>query len=161
MTAAGPLVLRFVLAVLLAVHACHWLFGAFAGPALGAGGLAATTTYFAATGMSFAFPFVLTTGIVKLIGSFLLFAGFFTRTASLVLIAFELVRVVLIEARWGFFLNWSLDPARGHGLEHSFLILGVLVSLVFTGAGVWSLDGLRARTDEARAAGRARIRDHA
>lgn len=161
MIAAGPLVLRVTLAALLAAHGSHWLFGAFAGPALGPGGLASTTAHFASAGMGFAQAYVLAAGIVQLAGSVLLFVGLLTRLTCAILIVLELVRVAVDSARWGFFLNWTIDPARGHGIEYSLLILAVLLCLIFSGAGDWSIDGMRARSGEALAAGRARIRDHA
>lgn len=161
MAPAGLLVLRVVLAVLLAVHAAHWLFGTFAGTALGPGGLTATTTYFAATGLRPAFLFVLIAGIAQMAGSGLLVIGLFTRLVSIVLIGVELVRLSFDSARWGFFLNWALDPTRGHGIEYAVLVIAVLTCLAFAGAGEWSIDGVRDRTRAARVAGRARIRDHA
>jgi uncharacterized membrane protein YphA (DoxX/SURF4 family) len=62
------------------------------------------------------------------------------------------------SARWGFFLNWRLDPTRGHGMEFSLLLIGGLACLCVTGAGRWSIDGVRSRSAAARAAGRARLR---
>jgi putative oxidoreductase len=161
MAPAGLLVLRVVLAALLAVHAAHWLFGTFAGAALGPGGLTATTTYFAATGMGPAFLFVLIAGIAQLAGGTLLVIGLFTRVVSVVLIVIEVVRVSFDSARWGFFLNWALDPTRGHGIEYAVLVMATLACLAFAGAGEWSIDEVRDRTRAARVAGRARIRDHA
>lgn len=161
MAPAGLLVLRVVLAALLAVHASHWLFGSFSGASLGPGGLTATTTYFAATGLGPAFLFVLLAGIIQLGGSLLLVVGLFTRAVSIALIAIELVRVSFDSARWGFFLNWALDPTRGHGIEYGVLMMGALTCLALAGAGEWSIDGIRAHSHAALAAGRARIRDHA
>jgi putative oxidoreductase len=161
MAPAGLLVLRVVLAALVAVHAAHWLFGSFSGAALGPGGLTATTTYFAATGLRSAFLFVLAAGIAQLAGSGLLVFGLFTRVVSIVLIVVEVVRLSFDSARWGFFLNWALDPTRGHGMEHAVLVMAALACLALAGAGEWSIDGVRDRTRAARISGRARIRDHA
>jgi uncharacterized membrane protein YphA (DoxX/SURF4 family) len=137
------------------------LFGTFAGAALGPGGLTATSTYFAATGLRPAFLFVLLAGIAQLAGSLFLVLGFFTRAVSIVLILIEVIRLSFDSARWGFFLNWALDPTRGHGIEYALLVIGVLACLAFAGAGEWSIDGVRDRTRAAQVAGRARIRDHA
>jgi uncharacterized membrane protein YphA (DoxX/SURF4 family) len=71
------------------------------------------------------------------------------------------VRVSFDSARWGFFLNWALDPTRGHGSEYAVLVMATLACLAFAGAGEWSIDGVRESTRAARVAGRARIRDHA
>ncbi len=161
MAAAGLLVLRATLAGLLGMHAMHWLFGTFGGESLGPGGLTATTAYFAATGLRPAFLFVVGAGSAQLAGSVLLVAGLFTRPLSLILIVVELIRLSFDTARWGFFLNWALDPTRGHGFEHGLLVLAVLACLALGGAGEWSVDGVRAHRHSARAAGWARVRDHA
>jgi putative oxidoreductase len=161
MVPAGLLVLRVVVAGLVAAHAAHWLFGTFAGSALGPGGLTATTTYFAAAGIRPAFLFVLVGGIAQLAGGVLLIAGLFTRPVSILLSVVEVVRLSFDSARWGFFLNWALDPTRGRGIEHSVLLISAFGCLALAGAGEWSFDGVRFRTYQARVAGRARIRDHA
>jgi uncharacterized membrane protein YphA (DoxX/SURF4 family) len=63
-----------------------------------------------------------------------------------------------LQAPWGFYLNWLNDPTRGHGTEFSFVLIGALVALWLTGPGDWSIDGRRASSQAARAAGRARVR---
>jgi putative oxidoreductase len=161
MAPAGLLVLRVVLAALVAVHAAHWLFGAFAGAALGPGGLTATTTYFSATGLRPAFLFVVAAGVAQLAGGALLVVGLFTRAIAIALIAIETIRLWFDLARWGFFLNWALEPTRGHGMEHAVLVMAALTCLALAGAGDWSIDSVRDRTRAARMAGRVRIRDHA
>jgi putative oxidoreductase len=160
MAPAGLLLLRVALAVLLIVHAAHWLFGSFGGAALGPGGLEAMALYFDGTGLGSAFLFVLIAGSVQLAGGVLLVAGLFTRVASGALLLIEVIKLSFDSARWGFFLNWALDPTRGHGIEFSFIVMAVLGCLALGGAGEWSLDGVRDRTRAARVAGRARIRDH-
>lgn len=161
MAPAGLLVLRLVLAALLAAHGAHWLFGSFGGSSMGPGGLTATTTYFAGTGLGPAFAFVLVAASLQLVGGLLLVAGYFTRVVSVALIVVEVIKVSFDSARWGFFLNWALDPTRGHGIEYSVLVMGVLTCLALGGAGDWSIDAITARTRASQMAGRARIRDHA
>lgn len=159
MAPAGLLLLRAAVAVVLVTHASNWLFGAFAGGGLGRGGLTAASLYFDAAGVGPAFTFVLVAGILQLIAGILLIPGYLTRIACGLAIAVELARISFDTARWGFFLNWTLDPTRGHGMEFGFLMLSALACLALTGAGEWSLDGYRARNHEALAAGRARVRD--
>lgn len=158
MAPAGLLLLRVAIAIVLATHALHWLFGWFAGSGMGSGGLTATSLYFAAAGLGPAFTFVLACGSLQLAGALLLLAGWLTRIASVVLIVVELSKIAFDSARWGFFLNWALDPTRGHGMEFGFVIIGALACLALTGAGEWSIDEVRARTNAALAAGRARVR---
>jgi putative oxidoreductase len=40
----------------------------------------------------------------------------------------------------GFFMNWSGDQ-QGEGFEYHLLALGLALSLIIGGGGVWSLDG--------------------
>jgi putative oxidoreductase len=159
MVNAGLLVLRVTVAAVVAAHGAHWLFGAFDQGGLGAGGLTNLTTYFSAAGLPNPFAFAVTAGVAQLGGGLLLVAGLFTRIAAAALIAVEVVRMAFDSARWGFFLNWSLDPTRGHGIEYGVVLMAVLVCLVLTGAGDWSLDGARAHGQATRAAGRARLRE--
>lgn len=160
MIPAGLLLLRAAVAVVLITHASHWLFGAFAGAGLGPGGPTALSIYYAEAGIRPAFTFVLAGGIAGLAAGILIAAGLFTRIAAGVAILVELIKVSFDTARWGFFINWTLDPTRGHGIELAFLLIAALGCLALTGAGDWSVDGIRARNHAARVAGRARIRGH-
>jgi putative oxidoreductase len=159
MAPAGLLVLRVAIAIALVPHGAHWLFGAFAGDGMGPGGLTTVTAFYAATGLAPAFVFAVTAGTLQFVGGTLLALGVFTRMMAGMLILAEVIKIYFDSARWGFFLNWTLDTTRGHGMEYSVLILGVLSSLALAGGGDWSFDGLRARSTEARVAGRARIRE--
>jgi putative oxidoreductase len=100
-------------------------------------------------------------GALQLVAGVLIGAGWLTRWAALGLGGYLLIAIWKDQARWGFFLNWALDPTRGHGYEFSLLLLGGLLCLAFAGGGEWSIDGLRAETAASRAAGRARLRGRA
>lgn len=158
MIASGLLVLRLTLAVVLIAHGAHDLFGAFAGPGAGQGGLQRTTDYISSLGLKPASLIAIAHGSLELAGGLLIAAGWFTRPAAVVLATYLGFIVYKDSARWGFFLNWMLDPTRGHGMELSVLIIGGLVALCLSGAGDWSIDGRRATSAARRAAGRARLR---
>jgi putative oxidoreductase len=158
MTAPGLLVLRLSLAVVLVAHGAHVLFGAFGGGGAGAGGLSQTAAYMSALGLSPAFPIAVAGGVVQLVGGSLIGTGWFTRSASTVTAAWFTLMLFRDSARWGFFMNWVLDPTRGHGMEFPLLLIGGLACLAVAGAGEWSIDGVRAHSAASRAAGRARLR---
>jgi putative oxidoreductase len=158
MRAVGLVILRATLAVVLAVHGAHVLFGLFGGAGQGPGGLTPTATYFDGVGMSPGYLMAVLAGGIQLIAGVLIGAGWLTRWAALGAVGYLLILIWKDQARWGFFLNWTLDPTRGHGYEHSVLLIGALVCLAFTGGGAWSIDGLRAESAATRAAGRARLR---
>ena len=50
------------------------------------------------------------------------------------------------------------DAGQGHGYEFNLVLIGALVSLMFTGPGALSFDSHRASAAETEALGRARMR---
>jgi putative oxidoreductase len=158
MPAVGLAALRLTLAAILVSHGAHQLFGAFAGPGVGPGGLSASAARLAWLGLEPAMPLAVLRGVIEFVGGALVGAGLLTRWAALAVAGELALTNWKDQSRWGFFLNWTLDPTRGHGAEFSVLLIGALVSLVFAGGGDLSLDGFRARSAASRAASRARIR---
>lgn len=158
MTAPGLLVLRLVLALVLVAHGAHALFGAFAGPGIGPGGLRETATHFNAIGLNPGPLMALLGGVIQLLAGVLIAAGLLTRWASLAMLGYLGMVVWKEHAPWGFFLNWVGDRTRGNGMEYSIVIAGALVCLLLAGAGDWSIDGRRSDRAAARASGRARLR---
>jgi putative oxidoreductase len=161
MTPLGLLVLRLTVAVGLIAHGGHQLFGAFAGPGVGPGGLTATAARLGAAGIEPGFPMAVLAGVIQLSGGLLIAVGLLTRWASVAVLIYLGIVVWKDQMRWGFFLNWVMDPGRGHGLELSLLFAGSLLCLVLAGGGDYSLDGRRANAAAARASGRARLRTRA
>lgn len=158
MAALGLLVLRGALATILVAHGSHILFGAFAGPGIGAGGLTASSAYFSTVGLSPGFAFAVLAGAIQVVGGVCIAAGFMTRAAAAGVITLLALEAWKTQWRWGFFLNWLATPSQGHGIEFSVLLIGALSCLVLGGAGDWSLDGRRAHSAASRASARARLR---
>jgi len=158
MAAIGLVVLRLTLATALLAHGLHQLFGMLAGPGVGPGGLSTTAAYFSAIGVVPGFPAAVLAGAVQVIGGFLIAIGLLTRWASLAVIGYLGVLIWKDQSRWGFFVNWVLDPTRGHGFEYSIVLAGGLLCLVLAGGGEWSMDGRRALSAASRASARARLR---
>lgn len=158
MFSAGLFLLRLVLSAVLVAHGGHVL-GIVRDTGAGPGGLTLAAARYASLGLTPAFALALGDGLLRLVGGGLVGAGLFTRWIAIPLIGLEALQIMKDSARWGFFLNWTSDPTRGHGIEFSLLLMGALACLIFTGAGTWSIDGLRQRSASSRAAGRARLRD--
>jgi putative oxidoreductase len=158
MSAAGLLVLRLTVAFVLISHGGHILFGLGEGGGLGPGGLDEATTRFAKAGLEPGYLIAVIVGVVQFAGGLLIAAGLLSRWATLATILLLLLLVWTQQAQWGFYINWLGDPTRGHGMESSILMIGVLVCLWLAGPGEYSFDGRRAYTMAARAAGRARLR---
>jgi putative oxidoreductase len=161
MTALGLLCVRLALAVVLVAHGAHKLFGVFAGPGIGPGGLDSTVAHFTALGLQPAFLLAVVAGLTQLAGGVLLAVGWFARWAALANLIYIGVGIWADHGRWGLFLNWIEAPGRGHGIEYSIVIAGALLCLILAGAGDASIDGRRANSRAARAAGRARLRGRA
>jgi putative oxidoreductase len=159
MVSVGLLVLRLVIAIVLVAHGGHILFGAFAGPGSGPGGLTNTAAHYASLGLSSGFVLAVIAGVLQLGGGLLVGVGYFTRAMAIAVGALQIMEISTDSARWGFFLNWMNDPTRGHGMEFAIMITGALACLALAGAGEWSIDGVRAHSAAARAAGRARLRE--
>lgn len=158
MTALGLLALRLALAAVFVAHGLHKLFGLFAGPGIGPGGLDATGAYLASIGLTPGYPLAVLAGLTQLLGGALIGVGLLTRWAAAAVALYAIVGLWAEHLKWGVFLNWTRAPDLGHGFEYSLVVLGVLAALMLIGAGDASLDGLFSRSARSRAAGRDRIR---
>jgi len=156
--AFGLVALRLALAVVFVAHGTNKLFGLWAGPGIGAGGLDLTAQFFAGTGLNPAFLLAVVAGIIETAGGLLLVAGYATKVATSLLIAEMLVAMWKVHWSNGFFLNWAGAADRGPGLEFSLVVVGGLVCLLLTGPGEWSIDGQKEAARAERRAGRARLR---
>jgi putative oxidoreductase len=153
MQAYGPAVLRLAVGAVFVAHGAQKLFGVWGG-----GGLSGTAVHLEQLGLAPALPLALLVGIVEFFGGLLLVLGALTLFAAAALAIDMVVAIWKIHLGHGFFLNWSLAPGQGYGFEYNLVLIGALVSLMLTGAGALSIDGSRARSAEARAYGRARLR---
>lgn len=149
----GPAVLRLAVGAVFVAHGAQKLFGVWGG-----GGVAGTAAFFAQLGLAPAYPLAVLVGVVEFAGGLLLIAGAFTLFVSLALAIEMAVAIWKVHLANGFFLNWGLAPGQGHGCEFNIALTGALISLMLTGAGALSIDGQRARSAEAEAYGRARLR---
>ena len=149
----GPAVLRLAVGAVFVAHGAQKLFGIWGG-----GGPTGTAAFFSQLGLSPAFPLALLVGVVEFVGGLMLIAGALTIVAAPLLVLNMLVAIWKVHLANGFFLNWSLTPGQGHGVEFNLVLIGALVSLMLTGPGAFSIDGRRARSAEAEAYGRARLR---
>ena len=159
MIAIGLAILRLTLAVVLAIHGAHTLFGFWAGPGVGPGGLAPTASHFASIGLEPGVYMAVLAGGIQLVGGLLLGIGFLTRWAAAAVLGYLAISSWKQHAPWGFFLNWVNDPTRGHGMEYAIVLMSALFLFVLAGGGDFSIDGRRSQSAAARAAGRARLRN--
>jgi putative oxidoreductase len=149
----GPAVLRLAIGAVFVAHGAQKLFGVWGG-----GGLAGTAGFFGQLGLTPAYPLAILVGLVEFVGGVMLIAGALTLFAALALAVNMAVAIWKVHLANGFFLNWNMVPAQGHGYEFNVALIGALVALMLTGPGALSVDGRRARSAEAEAYGRARLR---
>jgi putative oxidoreductase len=156
MSALGFAVLRLGLAVVFVAHGAHTLFGTWAGPGIGPGGLDHTAAYLDSLGLHPAFLLALLAGLTELAGGCLVGIGYVTRWAALALVGDVGISIWKEQLQWGFFLNWAGETGHGHGVEYSVVLAAALVCLLLAGPGEWSIDGQRDRSAAYRASARAR-----
>jgi putative oxidoreductase len=154
----GLAVLRLAVATVFIAHGAHMLFGLWAGPGIGSGGLDIAAQKFAAAGLAPAFPMAVLAGVIQTAGGVLLAIGWLTRFVAPLLALVMVVAIWKTQFAYGFFLNWVGAADRGQGFEYSLVLIGTLVCLALTGAGEWSIDGQREASRMSRQAGRARLR---
>src|SRR5499426_1231141 len=128
------LIVRVFLGVTFIAHGAQKVFGLFGGP-----GLTGTIGYFqSALGVPPALAVL--AALTECFGGLAVFVGALTRLAALGLIVVMLVAVATVHGRNGFFLNMSLQPGKGHGIEFNLALLGMALALLVGGGGAMSVD---------------------
>jgi putative oxidoreductase len=130
------LIVRVVLGVIFFAHGAQKVFGWFGGP-----GLRGTIDYFR---QSLGIPPAATVlaALIECLGGLAMIVGFLVRPTAVGLIVVMLVAIAKVHWAHGFFLNWSLEPGKGHGFEMNLALIGMALALLVGGAGVLSIDRL-------------------
>ena len=153
MRAYGPAILRLTVGMVFVAHGLQKLLGIWGGP-----GITGTVHMVQRLGFGYGYPLAALLIATEVAGGALLFMGWGTLWVTLALLAEMGIAVWKVHYRNGFFMNWTLAPGKGHGVEYSLVLIGALVCLMLTGPGALSLDEHRSGSAEARAHGRARMR---
>lgn len=127
---SGTLPLRLVGGVVFAAHGAQKLFGWFGGF-----GLEATAGWLTSIGLGPGYPMALLAGGAEFFGGLLLLAGLLVRPASLLLAITMLVAISAVHLNNGLFMS-------NNGYEFALALLALSVSLMISGAGRFSLDGI-------------------
>jgi putative oxidoreductase len=149
----GFTVLRLCVGAVFVAHGAQKLFGTWGGP-----GLSGTTAMVASLGFGLAYPLAILLAVTEFAGGLMLITGGGTLWASLALAVDMAVAVWKVHYQNGFFMNWSLAPNQGHGVEYNLVLIAALIALMLGGPGPLSLDEWRSSRAEARERGRARSR---
>lgn len=128
------LILRLALGIIFVMHGSQKVLGLFGGE-----GLQATVQNFQ-THLGIPPLLGYLAAFTEFLGGIALIAGFLTRLAALG-IGFTMV-VAMWKVHWpnGFFLNWSGELGKGHGIEYNVALLATALALVLAGGGDYSVD---------------------
>jgi len=134
-SALAPLILRIAFATVLWPHGAQLLLGWFGGY-----GYTASMQYFThAAGLSSIIAFLVI--FLEFFGSLAIFFGFLTRITAGALVVLFLGMILTVHFPNGFFMNW-LGNLKGEGYEFHLLGIGILLALVNSGAGRFSIDSV-------------------
>lgn len=125
---AGALALRIPVGIVFAAHGAQKLFGWFGGY-----GLEGTGQFFGSLGLDPGYLMALLAGLVEFFGGLALVAGVLVRPAAAALAFAMLIAIFAVHWSKGFF-------ASGGGYEYALALFAASVSLLFSGAGRFSVD---------------------
>jgi putative oxidoreductase len=121
-------ILRIPVGLILMAHGAQKLFGAFGGY-----GLEGTGQWMASIGLEPGYLMALLAGSAEFFGGLALVIGLLVRPASAVIAFTMLMAIVTVHISNGLFM-------ANNGYEYALTLLIVAVSLVFSGAGSFSID---------------------
>lgn len=130
----GLLILRIVLGVTFIAHGGQKVFGWWQGP-----GLSGFVSHLHQSGIPV--PLAYLAAFTEFGGGLAVLIGLLTRLAALGLCCVMTVAIYQVHWVHGFFMN----GAKGQGFEYPLALLAMALGLVFTGAGVLSIDHLLTR----------------
>lgn len=136
MDSLSPLFLRVPLGVIFMAHGSQKLFGLFGGE-----GVSVTLKTFEEK-LGIPPIFTILAMIAEFGGGLGVLLGCFTRLSALGIASVMAVAIYKVHLANGFFLNMACQPGRGHGIEFNIALIGMALSLMFSGGGRWALDRL-------------------
>lgn len=133
--------LRLCLFYIFWMHGAQKVLGMYHGP-----GLQGFAGYLAGSGVPPAMAYI--AAFSEFLGAFGMLFGFLTRIAAFGLICNMAYATYAVHAKWGFFMNWTGEPGRGHGYEYSMALLCMALALLIGGGGNLSVDRMIAPKDK-------------
>jgi putative oxidoreductase len=129
-------IVRVVLGVIFFAHGAQKVFGWFGGP-----GLRGAINYFSQS-LGIPAPLTVLAALTECFGGLAMIVGFLVRPAAVGFIVVMLVAIAKVHWQNAFFLNWSLEPGKGHGFEMNLALIGMALAVLVGGAGIFSIDRL-------------------
>ncbi|MEK8022263.1 MAG: DoxX family protein [Candidatus Hydrogenedentota bacterium] len=131
------LITRVFLGAVFLPHGLQKTLGAFGGY-----GFSGTMEFMTGMGMPWIVALLVVAG--ESLGALGLITGFLTRLSAFGIVAIMSGAIVMVHAKFGFFMNW-FGNQQGEGVEYHLLAMGMAFALLVGGAGRWSVDGFIAR----------------
>ena len=128
------LIARVFLGFVVFPHGAQKLFGWFGG--YGYSGTMGFLT--GAAGLPWVVAFLVI--IIEVFAALFLVFGFLTRLAAFGIIVNFLGIVFSSMLHNGFFMNWTMQPNKGEGLEYFILLFGLAIISLIAGGGKASVD---------------------
>jgi putative oxidoreductase len=126
--AAGAMALRIPVGIIFVAHGAQKLFGWFGGY-----GLEGTGQFFGSVGLNPGYLMALLAGAAEFFGGLALIVGVLVRPAAAALSVAMLIAIFAVHFSKGFFLD------KG-GYEYALALFAAALSLLFSGAGRFSVD---------------------
>jgi putative oxidoreductase len=126
------LILRLTLGIVFFPHGAQKMLGWFGG-----GGFAGTMAGMTKMGLPAVVVFLVILG--EFFGSLGLIFGFLSRLAAAGIGIIMLGAIFTVHLKNGFFMNW-MGSQKGEGVEYHLLVLGIVLAILATGSGRWSID---------------------
>ena len=130
----APLVVRLPLGLIFMAHGSQKLFGLFGGP-----GVSGTLKMFEEK-LGIPPLFTILAMIAEFGGGLGVFTGFLTRFSAFGIACVMGMAIYKVHLVNGFFMNAACLPGHGHGIEYPLALLGMALSLLFSGGGRWGID---------------------
>lgn len=127
-----PVILRLLVGVVMFAHGAQKMLGWFGGF-----GFSGTMGSFEHQGIPAVFAFLAIAA--EFFGGIGLIIGFLARIAAFGIAVNMVVAIATVHARNGLFMNWS-GHQKGEGFEYHLLALAILIGLMISGAGAFSVD---------------------
>ncbi|MDK9709125.1 MAG: DoxX family protein [Desulforhopalus sp.] len=134
-------ILRITLGLVILPHGLQKVFGLFGGHGF------AGTLHFFTENMGIPYIFALMAVLAESLGAVGLITGLFTRLCAFGVGVTIGVAALMVHIPNGFFMNWFGKQA-GEGFEYHILVVGMALTLMFTGGGRWSFDALIVGNDK-------------
>ena len=126
--------LRLCLGFLFFAHGAQKALGWWGGPGY-------STTLNAFAGMGIPAALAMLAILAEFAGGIGLLFGLLTRVAAFGITVVMAVAIFMVHAQFGLFMNWA-GSQKGEGFEYHILATAISLTLMFRGAGAFSLDRL-------------------